>query len=545
MNIQYKQLIKNKKVMIPATIILILVIIYLAICFMAGSGDFLSHTTINGIQVGDMTKQEAVTALNQQFEKDTKQLLIKMKANDQSYTVDLTGNVSFEASQEVEKISQKMKGHFFTRGYYYLKNQDFIVPVKIQDEEKLKEAIKKSEILKYDTTQKTTYELGEQKIIFTKGTNGEKTTETLTIQQIQQALKDYDFHKEIICQLEQTHLEDDEMETLYKGLVKEAQNATLDKDNDYAIIDGKVGVSYDLETAQKAFLDTKAGETFEVSAKITQPDITKADLEKNLFKDVLGSYSTYVSGSSVRKNNVRLAGVKCNSILLPGEEFSFNGQVGQRTVAKGFGAAGAYRDGETVNEVGGGVCQSSSTLYNAVLLSNLEVTLRYNHSYVSSYVPIGRDATVSWGGPDFKFKNNKNYPIKIEVSYSNSRLYCKILGTNEDGSYVKITSQKLSSTPYQTKYIDDPTLEVGTEKVQTTGYTGAKAQSYRYVYDKDGNLISSQKEAYSVYKKRDKVVKRGTKPVEVTPVQPVPETPIVDPNVTTPPTTDPTQTPVQ
>ncbi len=110
------------------------------------------------------------------------------------------------------------------------------------------------------------------------------------------------------------------------------------------------------------------------------------------------------------------------------------------------------------------------------------------------------------------------------MSYSGSRLYCKILGTDVDGTYVKITSQKLSSTPFQTQYLDDPTLEVGKEKVQTSGYTGAKAQSYRYVYDKNGNLISSKKEAYSVYKKRDKVVKR-IKPVEVTPIQPVPETP--------------------
>ena len=135
------------------------------------------------------------------------------------------------------------------------------------------------------------------------------------------------------------------------------------------------------------------------------------------------------------------------------------------------------------------------------------------------------------------------------MSYSGSRLYCKILGTDVDGTYVKITSQKLSSTPFQTQYIDDPTLEVGKEKVQTSGYTGAKAQSYRYVYDKNGNLISSKKEAYSVYKKRDKVVKRGTKPVEVTPIQPVPETPADNSTQesspqTQPPTTQQPQTPV-
>src|SRR5699024_6531690 len=141
-------------------------------------------------------------------------------------------------------------------------------------------------------------------------------------------------------------------------------------------------------------------------------------LEQNLFKDVLGSYTTNVSGTAVRKKNVRLSGEKCNNIiLLPGEEFSYNNTVGKRTKENGFGEAAAYLNGETVQEVGGGICQTSSTLYNAVLLSNLEVTERTNHTYVSGYVPIGRDATVSWGGPDFKFKNDKEYPIKIVMSY--------------------------------------------------------------------------------------------------------------------------------
>lgn len=526
---QYIQFIKNKKIIIPVSIVIILFIIYFVICLMAGSGDFVSRTTINGINVGQMTKQEAVTALNKLFEKDTLKLLIQMKANETHYTIDLTDNVSFEATQEVKKISQRVQGHFLTRAYYNLFDHDYVIPVKIKDQKKLKQAIKESQILEYDTTQKTTYTLENQKIIFTKGKNGEKVSEAQTIKDIENAFEQYEFKKEIVCQLEPTYLEE-EMKSLHQKLVKKVQNASLDKNNDYTIIPSQIGIEYNLEEAQKAFLKTESGKTFAVAAAITQPTITTEDLENNLFKDTLGSYSTYVTGSSVRKNNVRLAGLKCNSILLPGEEFSFNEQVGERTTARGFGAAGAYRDGETVNEVGGGVCQSSSTLYNAVLLSNLEVTLRYNHSYISSYVPIGRDATVSWGGPDFRFKNNQAYPIKILMSYSGSRLYCKILGTNLDGSYVKMTSKQISSTPFQTQYIDDPTLEVGKEKVQTSGYNGARAQSYRYVYDKNGNLISSKKEAYSIYKKRDKVVRRGTKPVEMTPEQTETETPVTDSN---------------
>ena len=336
------------------------------------------------------------------------------------------------------------------------------------------------------------------------------------------------------------------MKEIYKELSKEAKDATLDKDNNYAIVSEQLGAKYDNEKAIQLFNKTAEGKTFEISAKAILPEITKDILEKNLFKDVLGEYSTYVSGSAVRKNNVKLAGEKCNGvILLPGEEFSYNKVVGKRTKAAGFGEAGAYSNGETVQEVGGGVCQTSSTIYNAIVLSNLEITERHNHTYISSYVPIGRDATVSWGGPDFKFKNNQKYPIKIVVSYSNSKLYAKVLGTNVDGIRVEFTSSRTGTIGYNTKYETDPTLPEGTEKVKQAGSNGGRAVSYRKVYDKNGQLISNKKEANSSYKGHDAIIVKGTMKVEtpaptvpVTPEQPTPEQPTV-PDTTEPPTTQP------
>lgn len=493
--------------------------IYLGFCFIAGMSDFTRNTTINGIDVGSMSKQEAVTALSEQFAKDTQDLKMILTIQDKEYPIDLKDNVAFYGEQAVNDIIKEIDSSFFIKGYHYFIGEDFYAPVIIKNEDQLKASIQASGLLNYDTTVPTTYQIGDDSILFTKGKDGKKATVDQTMKQIKDALNHYDFKNEIECQLVENRLEDGEMEALHEKLCQEAKNATLNKKNNQ-IIDGKVGIDYQLEDAKKAFSRAKSGATFEVKATITQPKISKADLEKNLFRDTLGSYSTYVSGSSVRKNNVRLAGLKCNTILLPGEEFSFNNTVGERTPSRGFGAAAAYKDGETVDEVGGGVCQTSSTLYNAVMLSNLEVTLRYNHSYVSSYVPIGRDATVSWGGPDFRFKNNTDYPIKIVMSYSNSRLYAKIVGTNVNGTTVKITSEQLSSKPFTTKQVDDPTLEVGQTKVKTSGYNGATAQSYRYVYDRNGQLISKKKEAYSNYKKRDKVVLIGTKPVANPPVEP-------------------------
>ena len=162
-----------------------------------------------------------------------------------------------------------------------------------------------------------------------------------------------------------------------------------------------------------------------------------------------------------------------------------------------------------MDEIGGGICQTSSTLYLACLRSNLEITERYAHRYVPAYITAGMDATVSWGGPDYKFTNNSLYPIKIVTIYENNYLTVRILGTNVDGTSVKMTNEHLSTTPYETVYEDDPTLAPGTEKVKTTPYTGYKYRTYRNVYDANGKLISSTYEATSDYKSRNKVILRG------------------------------------
>jgi vancomycin resistance protein YoaR len=350
-----------------------------------------------------------------------------------------------------------------------------------------------------------------------------------------QALAEYNIYDVIECTLEKSGDYSKEMDRLYTALSGEGVNATLDKNNNYAIVPSRVGVAYNLDDAKKSFNNIKDGQSFKISATITKPKVTTEDLEKNLFKDVLGSYTTYVSGSDVRRKNVKLAGDKCNEvILLPGEVFSYNGVVGERTKANGFGEAAAYLNGLTISEVGGGVCQPSSTLYNSVMLANLEIVERSPHSYVSSYVPIGRDATVSWGGPDFKFKNNTDYPIKVTSVYKNHNLTMKIVGTNLENITVKITSEQLSSKPYNTIEKKDPNLEVGQTRVEVTGYTGATAQSYRHVYI-NGKLISSTKEAYSSYKKRDKVVYVGTKPVATPPVPSTPSSPEGSGTTPTPP----------
>ena len=265
----------------------------------------------------------------------------------------------------------------------------------------------------------------------------------------------------------------------------------------------------DLE-AQRLLDAAAPGETVTVPAQVELPAVTAEELEQVLFRDVLGEARTHVGGTSARRSNVKLSAASINEYVMnSGDVFSYNDVVGQRTAARGYQAAPAYVQGETVDEIGGGICQTSSTLYLACLRSNLEITERYAHRYVPAYITAGMDATVSWGGPDYKFTNNSLYPIKIVTIYENNYLTVRILGTNVDGTSVKMTNEHLSTTPYETVYEDDPTLAPGTEKVKTTPYTGYKYRTYRNVYDANGKLISSAYEATSDYKSRNKVILRG------------------------------------
>lgn len=277
------------------------------------------------------------------------------------------------------------------------------------------------------------------------------------------------------------------------------------------VVDGEVGVRLDPEAASFVLDAALPGETVELPAEVIYPAMTAQELEAVLFRDVLSTATTNVSGSSARKGNVKLAGESVNgTILNDGDIFDYNQVVGKRTKERGFGEAATYVNGETVNTVGGGICQVSSTIYLATLLANLEIVERYNHRFYPGYITMGMDATVSWGGPEFRFKNNTGYPIRIDVSYANSKLTVTVVGTKVDDTYVKMTYDLLSTTAYETEYVNDPTLPYGTQKQKQNGYTGREVVSYRNVYKGDGTLISSNVEAKSSYKSRNQIILVGT-----------------------------------
>ena len=222
----------------------------------------------------------------------------------------------------------------------------------------------------------------------------------------------------------------------------------------------------------------EGGDVVNIPFYTTEPTIKADQINEKLFNATLASYYTSYGGStSNRAANVANAASKINEkVLAPGEVFSFNDTVGKRSVANGFFQAPEYSNGQTVMGIGGGTCQVSSTLYNAVLYADLSIVSRLNHMFTVGYCPAGQDATVSDSGVDFKFMNNTDYPIKIVATTGGGRITVNILGTQRD-------------IPHTVKIENNSTYSNGNQTVR----------SYRLVYDPQGNLLRKDDLGKSFY----------------------------------------------
>ena len=303
-----------------------------------------------------------------------------------------------------------------------------------------------------------------------------------------------------------------DLETLYQQTYVAPINAVMDGKT-FEITPEVYGYAFDMEAVLDQLKSAEYGQTLEFSFQKIKPEVTAADLSATLFCDVLGSAETPYKGEDTDNRNINLD-LACKAIdgvvLLPGETFSYNETLGKRTKDKGYKEAPAYEGGQTVDSLGGGICQISSTLYYSTLFADLEILERHNHSYVSSYIPKGMDATVDWGSLDLRFSNNTNYPIRIEASRANGTVSVRILGTDEKDYYVKMVSNVVRSIPYEILYEEmtaDNEKKHWDGKVLVSPYTGYVVRVIKETYSKaTDELISSETLRYDDYKKRDAVV---------------------------------------
>ncbi len=520
---------KKKHTGLKAALILIFLLValvfavYLYLCMQVEQDEIIGDVTIQGVDVQGMTREEATAAVDAALADAYQGRTVDILLEGETYSVTVWSGeqnlLTWDYSDALDEAMVLGHGDFLTRGWEWLQvemgnaeAQTVTVSPVLTDTETLKTLIRATGIETVDTAVETTYTIGDDAVVITKGSVGVTADVDTLTDQVASLVNSGDWPEEhtVDCATLSSEIAELDIQAIYDQIYVAPVNATLDPDNDYAIVPSTDGVSFDVDAAAQALEDAEAGSQVTIELVYTEPDITTENLEENLFADVLGSYTTTVTGSSGRVSNVKLSAQFCDgTILLPGEIFNYNDTVGERTTARGFSAAPAYNNGATVQEVGGGICQTSSTLYAACLYANLEIVTRTNHTYASSYIGLGLDATVSWGGPEFEFANNTDYPIKIVTSYSGGKLTVSIYGTKTDDITVKMVSKTLETIPYSTTYTTDSSLSSGESVVVVTPYTGYKVQTYRELYDGNGNLISSTEEAYSYYKARDRVVARG------------------------------------
>ncbi len=295
------------------------------------------------------------------------------------------------------------------------------------------------------------------------------------------------------------------VDDIYAMVCRDAHDAEFDEE--FNVIKSVDGLTFDLERARALYENAEDGAVITVTLTTIAPDATTEELSALLYRDELAAWSSTLTNNETRSTNIEQAANEVNGIvLLPGEEFSFNEVVGERTAERGFGEAAAYSGGETVYEIGGGICQVSSSIYYCALISDMDIIDRSCHLYTASYVPLGMDSTVSWGGPEFIFANSSEYPIKIETRREGNVLYCAFYGTKTDDTYIEMDYEIEETYKFETVYEEDDSVSPGRTKVKTSGITGYKIITYKSRFKGNGTLISREEVDVSVYSKRDQVV---------------------------------------
>lgn len=317
---------------------------------------------------------------------------------------------------------------------------------------------------------------------------------------------------------------DQEIESMKARWNKAAKNGSIssyDASSDSFTFAGEqTGIAINEEQLKSDIQSALSSKQFDkvitVSASEVQPEYSTA-AAKQKYKTI-GTYTTNTTSNSKRNTNIRLAAAALNGTIVgPGQEVSFNDTVGQRTEAKGYQGAAAYNNGEVVQEIGGGVCQVSTTLYNAALKAGMKISMRRSHTFEPSYVTPGMDATVSWGGPDFRFINTSSSAIGIKASYSNQTVTVSIYGVPvlEDGVTYSLEATKTETFDLpEPQYEEDQTLQPGQEVVKSKGTQGSRWQ-VKLVVKKDGQVISSEVDHTATYKGHNPVIRRNTSGVVI------------------------------
>lgn len=517
-NTKKKMSLKFKIAIITIILIILIFISTIFALVNIGNEKIISGISISGVDVSGLSKEEAIAKLNSIYnEKKEKDIKVKYKEYENTLSPKIL-EVNYKIEEAVDKAYKIGKeNNIFINNYQILftllAKQKIDIEMTL-NEEVTNQLISDMEVNLPGVLVNSSYAIEGDELIITKGKEGVLIDKDNFLNSIKSRLNDITINEDYLEIPVITKKPDEiDIQKIHDEVFKEPQNAYYEKDP-FAVYPEVIGIDFDIEEAKKILQEDK--EEYVIKLKLTNPEITLMDIGKEAFPDKLSEFTTrYDPGEKDRSANLELACEKLNGkVIMPGEEFSYNKTLGPRTVAAGYKNGKIYENGKVVDGIGGGICQISSTLYNAVLKANLEIVERRNHQFVTSYVGAGRDATVVYGTTDFRFKNTRQYPIRLVASSKNGVATIEIYGIKEENEYTfEFKTNPIATIPYTTQYIEDSSLPVGTEKVEQRGVNGLKTQTY-IIKKLNGKVISNTLLSTDTYNAMTKIVRKGTKPVE-------------------------------
>ena len=543
----------NKKtltiILICSTVVIIALLFstMFALCNINNS-KIISNISVNGINISKLSKEEAKQQLLDKLSKNAEQN-ITAKTDDFEYQFQLSQiEIKYDVDKAVEDAyAIGRDGNIFKNNFEIigckLKNKNIEIAM-TYNEELLNNIVEEIAVKIPNAVVEANYCVEDNKLTITKGTAGNTINkENFKKEVVERANLEKTTENSINLEIIKVEPKEIDIDKIYNEVHKEAQNAYYTK-NPFQVYPHVDGVDFDIEAAKEMLKEDRM--EYAIDLIITIPEITTNKIGNEAFPDLLSTFSTKYDASNIpRTSNLKLAMKKLNGVVVaPGETFSYNKTLGKRTAEAGYKEAGGFAGGKVVQTLAGGICQISSTLYDAVVYANLDIVERHNHMFLAGYVGAGKDATVVYGAYDFKFKNTRKYPIMIKTTIGSGVAKIDIFGIKEDVEYeVEISTKVLSYTPFKVIREEDSSLAPGKEKVVQNGMNGCKSITYK-ILKLNGKEVSRTVLSSDTYDAMNKIIKVGVnKTVETsTEPEPTPEPtpePIPEPTPTPEPTPEP------
>ena len=513
-----KQTKKVKKIIISIIIVAIVALLFSTVFALTNINNekIISGVTIKGVEVSGLTKEEAIAKLQTVYSEKMKNNIMLQYEELESELNPTLMEVNYNVEKAVnEAYSLGRDGNIFINNYHILGTligkKDFDVDMTM-NEETTKQTINDIGANLPGIMMESSYSIEDDELIITRGKEGVVICTDTLLSEVKDMLNDiHETDNVIEIPVETKNPQEIDIDKIHSEVYQEAQDAYYTKDP-FTIYPEVEGIDFDVEKA-KEIIQAEVKDEYVIELIITKPKVTLEDIGTEAFPDRLSTFSTrYDASDKDRTTNLIIACQKLNGkVIMPGETFSYNETLGPRTYAAGYRNGKIYENGQVVDGLGGGICQISSTLYNAALMSDMEIVERRNHQFVTSYVNAGRDATVVYGSTDFRFKNTRTYPVRLIASAKGGVATVSVYGIKEaDREYTySFKTETVSTIPYTTKYVEDSSLAAGKEVITQKGTNGLVCKTYMTKM-LNGKVVSTKLLSTDTYSAMQRIVKRGT-----------------------------------